>query len=258
MRAQARAAEASAARNATIAGLARRLLSCSSDEQIAKVACRELGRLFDCNAVLMTGAAEPQVVAARPSHAMLTPSDIARRRLGDRVGRAGRARRGGGQCHRMGLLSGPVGLGGPRRHRPCPRRRRRGRCRPDQLELLDSLVDQVALALERSRLEAEARGFAALRERDRVRSALLSSIGQDLEPRLSAIAGGVDELQRSGSSDKALRLDHRLGSRESCSAIFPTCSSSARNPTSKPLEAGDVTIDLFRRVGVARTASRSI
>jgi two-component system, OmpR family, sensor histidine kinase KdpD len=45
MRAGARAAEASAARNATIAGLARRLLSCTSDEQIAKIACRELGRL---------------------------------------------------------------------------------------------------------------------------------------------------------------------------------------------------------------------
>lgn len=43
MRAGARAAEASAARNATIAGLARRLLSCTSDEQIAKIACRELG-----------------------------------------------------------------------------------------------------------------------------------------------------------------------------------------------------------------------
>src|SRR6476620_9978465 len=42
MRAEARAAEASAGRNATIAGLARRLLSCSSDEQIARVACQEL------------------------------------------------------------------------------------------------------------------------------------------------------------------------------------------------------------------------
>ena len=67
MRAQAQAAKASAARNATIAGLARRLLSCSSGEQIAEIACRELGRLFDCNAVLMTGRPEPQVVAALPA-----------------------------------------------------------------------------------------------------------------------------------------------------------------------------------------------
>ncbi len=55
MRAEARAADRSAARNATIAGLARRLLSCSSDEEIAKIACRELGRLFECNAVFMAG-----------------------------------------------------------------------------------------------------------------------------------------------------------------------------------------------------------
>ena len=77
MRAGARAAEASASRNATIAGLARRLLSCSSNEEIANIACRELGRLFDCNTVFMAGYPEPQIVAARPSHAKLTPSDIA-------------------------------------------------------------------------------------------------------------------------------------------------------------------------------------
>ena len=55
MQAEKQAARRSASRNATIAGLARQLLSCTSDDQIATVACRELGGLFECNAVMMTG-----------------------------------------------------------------------------------------------------------------------------------------------------------------------------------------------------------
>src|SRR3954466_8613705 len=47
IRAQARLAAAHAARNATIAGFARRLLSCSSEQAIAVTACAELRRLFD-------------------------------------------------------------------------------------------------------------------------------------------------------------------------------------------------------------------
>ena len=66
MRAGAHAARASASRNATIAGLARRLLSISGDDQIGEVACRELGRLFDCNTVLMTGEGAPRVAADGP------------------------------------------------------------------------------------------------------------------------------------------------------------------------------------------------
>src|SRR5881275_303087 len=72
----------------------------------------------------------------------------------------------------------------------------------DQLPLLTNLFDQLALALERARLEAEALQFAAVRERDRLRSALLASIGQDVKPRLTAIGAAVRGLRRAGSSDK--------------------------------------------------------
>src|SRR5690348_16752833 len=53
IRAQARLAEAHANRNATIAGFAGRLLSCSGEKEIARSACNELRRLFQCNAVLV-------------------------------------------------------------------------------------------------------------------------------------------------------------------------------------------------------------
>ena len=52
-----------------IAGLARRLLSCSSDEQIAAIACEDLGRLFNCNAVMLASGPEPHLIAANPRHA---------------------------------------------------------------------------------------------------------------------------------------------------------------------------------------------
>ena len=74
----------------------------------------------------------------------------------------------------------------------------------NQFALLDNLLDQVALALERARLERVARGVAALRERDGLRSALLSSIGEDVKPRLNAIGAAARALRRAGSGDKTL------------------------------------------------------
>jgi two-component system, OmpR family, sensor histidine kinase KdpD len=72
-----------------------------------------------------------------------------------------------------------------------------------QLQLLASLLDQVALALERARLEREARETATLRERDSIRSALLASIGEDVKPRLNTIVTAARALKRAGMGDKA-------------------------------------------------------
>ena len=77
VRSQARAAAAHAARNAIIAGSARRLLSCSTEEDIVRTACNELNRLLHCNALLVSGLPEPHVIAAAPEGNQLTPSDLA-------------------------------------------------------------------------------------------------------------------------------------------------------------------------------------
>ncbi len=116
----------------------------------------------------------------------------------------------------------------------------------DQLPLLGSLLDQVALALERARLEAEAREFAAVRVRDRERSALLSSIGRDLRPRLKAIEEAVGELRRAGSADKemvsaigseAVKLDRYIADLVELGPVSDQ----------QPLETGNLKIDLFHR-----------
>ena len=249
MRAQARAAKASAARNATIAGLARRLLSCSAADEIAEIACGEIGRLFDSNAVLMTGRPEPHVAAALPGHTTLNPTDVVAAawtiQSGEPAGRGAAAVNATEWIFypiRAGSdVLGAIGLARDDGQRPV---------RDGELDLLDNLVDQVALALERSRLEAEARGLGELRERNRIRSSLLSTIGQDIEPRLAAISGGVDELRRTGSGDKA--LVSAIGSEaQKLRAYLSSLLEFGPETDQQPLEAGDVTIDLFHRA-VAR------
>jgi two-component system sensor histidine kinase KdpD len=245
MQSERQSAQKSANRNATIAGLARRLLSCSSDDEIATTACKELGRLFECNAVMMAGQPEPQLLAAQPQ-ATLTPSDIAAVAWSMESGRpVGRGTKSAlitewvfyPICSQSTVLAA-IGLARDDGTVPVG---------PDQADLLDSLVDQVALALERSRLESDAQDFARLREGDRVRSVLLSSIGQDLEPRLSAIAGAARGLQRGGPDAKPLastigsevsKLQHYL------SNLLELGPASDR----RPVQAGGISIDLFRRI----------
>ncbi|WP_158582006.1 DUF4118 domain-containing protein [Sphingomonas edaphi] len=246
MQAERQAARRSASRNATIAGLARQLLSCSSDEEIATVACRELRNLFDCNAVMMAGVPEPLSVAASPAHSILTPSDIGAAawaiQSGEPTGRGARSvivtewvfypvRSGT-------AVLGAIGLARDDGTRPVP---------ADQLDLLGNLLDQVALALERARLESEARDFARVRESDRVRSALLSSIGQDLEPHLASLSSAAKAIQRGGSDAKP--LVSAIGSEVSkLQRYLSNLLEIGPEADQVPLQSGDVTIDLFRRI----------
>jgi two-component system sensor histidine kinase KdpD len=244
MQAERQAARRSAARNATVAGFARKLLSCSSSDQIAQVTCRELGRLYECNTVMMAGSPEPQIVAARPVHAILTPSDIAAAAWAIETGEpTGRGTRSvivtEWVFYPVRSDSAVLGAIGVARDDGAPP------VSIDKLELLDNLIDQVALAIERARLEVEAQDFERLRERDRVRSTLLSSIGQDLEPRLAAMSSAARALQRAGG-DKAQAS--AIGSEiTKVQRYLSSLLELGPESDQTPVQAGDVTIDLFRR-----------
>jgi two-component system sensor histidine kinase KdpD len=245
MRHQAQLAQAHAERNATIAGLARRLLSGTSEGEIAEVAVNELGRLFDCNAILLADQPRPRILAAQPASIQLTPGDIAAAATVIATGDAtGRGLSGvttvEWQFHPVRSQEAVLAAVGLARDDGFPP------VDAGQLPLLGSLLDQVALALERARLEAEAREFAAVRVRDRERSVLLSSIGQDLRPRLKAIEEAVGELKRSGSADKALvsaigteavKLDRYIADLVELGPVADQ----------QPIEAGTLKIDLFHR-----------
>jgi K+-sensing histidine kinase KdpD len=239
LREQARKAAAHASRNATIAGFARRLLSCAGDDEIAGVAVSELARLFDCNAVLVTGRDAPRVMAAAPARNDLAPSDLAAAALTLNTGEP--AGRGVKRVHLADWRFQPVAsneavtaaVGLP----PVG---------DDQLPLLDSLLDQVALALERARLEREAREFVAVREHDRLRAALLASIGQDIKPRLTAIAAASRALRRGGTADKA-HVAAIASETAKLDRYIDTLLDLGPGGDREPIAAGPLAIDLHNR-----------
>lgn len=249
MREKAMLADAHARRNATIAGLARRLLSCAGETAIAEVACRELAGLLGCNIVLVSGPDSPQVLASAPMAIALPPGDLAAAALtlatGDPEGRGvRRVILADWQFHAVvagEAILAAVGLARDDGREPIG---------DEHLPLLGNLLDQVALALERARLEREARLFAAMRERDVIRSALLTSIGRDIKPRLDAITAAAAAIRRSDSADRPLaatiaaeaaRLDRYI---DNLLEVGPFTDE-------QPIAAGAVTIDL-----VARKVSR--
>lgn len=245
IRKQAELANAHAARNATIAGFARRLLSCTTEQEIADAGVDDLSVLFECNAVLLAGDAEPRPVAARPSSVRLTPSDLAAAALVIATGQS--AGRGvtkvttvEWQLHPIRSGSNVIAAIGLARDDGMPP------VTADQLPLLQSLLDQLALALERARLEAGARDFAALRERDRLRSVLLSTISDDIGPPVAAIGGAVRELKRAGSSDK--ETVSSIGSEVAkLQRYLENLLDLGADSDRKPLQAAGITIDLFHR-----------
>ena len=75
---------------------------------------------------------------------------------------------------------------------------------PDEIDAerdraLDALIDQAAVALERSQLMAEHARNVARAETEALRSALLASIGHDLRTPLTSIRGALETLRISGS-----------------------------------------------------------
>jgi two-component system sensor histidine kinase KdpD len=66
---------------------------------------------------------------------------------------------------------------------------------PDQRRLLDALMDQAALAIERVRLVEDLERAKRTAETDRLRSALLTSISHDLKTPLAAVLGAAGTLR---------------------------------------------------------------
>ena len=195
VRLQADLAQRSSGQNAALASFARTLGGLSTEEELGQTLCAEVSRLLGVNAVLLLpgnegltlGAASPPenkleaIEAAAANWAMdhklpagrgsdtLTASEWLFQPLvagGRSLGVFGIARDDGGD---------PV--------------------RSDQLPLLVSFIDQAALSLERINLVAEMANVSQLKERDRLRAALLSSVSHDLRTPLTTILASASQIK---------------------------------------------------------------
>ncbi|QDX26166.1 sensor histidine kinase KdpD [Sphingomonas suaedae] len=181
--------------NAAIAAFGQALARASDWETTSAIICDEVSRLLDLNVVLLNRRTDDLgIVASCP---------VARGELGP-VNRAAadwawdRAEASGvgtatlnaadWQFHplktALGVLA-VIGIARPDGRDPV---------RADRAVLLQTLLGQAALAHERLKLEDEVREVSLLKERDRLRAALLSSIGHDLRTPLTSVATAIEAI----------------------------------------------------------------
>ena len=196
VRAQADLAAASARTNATLAGFLRQLTALGDRDEIAKTVAGEIARLFDLRAVVLKhdGSRLTTLAASEPGGRLDIMEWAAAQWAFDTGKPAGR---GSGtlaasEWYFQPLTSGErtlavLGLTRDDGGEPV---------RSDQWPLLMSLVDQASLALERMRLQDDMRDVDRLRERDRLRTALLSSVSHDLRTPLTSVMAAAAELRR--------------------------------------------------------------
>lgn len=250
VRKQAQLASGHARRNATIAGFSRRLLSVRGETDAAAASADQIADLFGCHVTILVDSDDIQTIASAPRQSRLSPADLAAASFTLQSGeRSGRGEKRGPQADwqfhpvtSADVVLATVGLARDDGAPPVAE---------DRLLLFESLLDQMALALERARLEAEANEAAALRARDKLRSALLTSIGDDIKPRLKALQMAVRSLRREGLSDRALvsEIERDLSGIE---RHIDNLVDVAPGEQSEAISLGDIAIDLH-----ARTVARS-
>jgi two-component system sensor histidine kinase KdpD len=200
-RAQAELAQSSARANAALAGFLGQLTKINGEEELAQAICGEIGRIFDVRTVLLTASSDgPRVRAANPAEDRLGTIELAA--VSWALERGQPAGRGSDTLTASDWLFYPLRSGsGTLAAIGMSREDGSEPITSDQLPLLMNLLDQAALAIERARLTEEMQGVAQLKERDRLRVALLSSVSHDLRTPLTAILAAAAELRRATSPD---------------------------------------------------------
>lgn len=213
VRDQALLAQRSAAQNSSLAGFARQLTALSKRDELAQLLCGEIGRLLDVNALMLLPRDDHlELCAAVPPSPGLGGIDEAASRWtfdNNRPSGSGTdtLTASDWQFHPLAAGSEVLGVFGlSRADAGAP-------IRSDQLPLLLSLLDQAALAFERVMLETEMATITQLKERDRLRAALLSSVSHDLRTPLTRIVGVLAEM-RPASDEQTRQLREARGEAE--------------------------------------------
>ncbi|RYE03256.1 MAG: sensor histidine kinase KdpD [Sphingomonadales bacterium] len=187
-------AQKSAAQNSALAGFARLLTGVSKRQELGQILCAEIGRLIDASTVLLLPTDGSLVLsAAYPPEDRLDAIELAAARWAfDHNTSAGR---GSDTLTASEWLFQPIAAGGRVLGVMGLARPDAAAIRSDLLPLLLGLLDQASLALERIALEGEMATITHLKERDRLRAALLSSVSHDLRTPLTTVLGMLAEMR---------------------------------------------------------------
>jgi two-component system sensor histidine kinase KdpD len=196
VREQAALAQSRADRDAALAGFAGMLMGLNTRAALWPVLAQEIARQFEVRTVVVAAdeGAEAQPVAAAPALETMDLIDRAAAQWcldhGEAAGPGAAALttsewlflpvRGGGRAQAvLGVARGDAGepLAGAQR------------------ALLESLLDQTGLALARIAAEEEMIALGKVQERDRLRAALLQSLGHDLRTPLTSVLGALRAIR---------------------------------------------------------------
>jgi two-component system, OmpR family, sensor histidine kinase KdpD len=148
---------------------------------------------------------------------------------------------------------GKLGVAGIRKDLPGPL------LTPAERRLLDALLDQAALAIDRVQLARDVDATKLLAETERLRTALLTSIGHDLRTPLASILGTVSALRSYDASyDAAGREDLLATAQEEAERLarfvdnlldMTRLEAGALGPKREPVDIADVVGSALRRTG---------
>jgi len=207
VRDKAEAARARERRTATLYAVSQACASAAETYEVVRVAGRHLAEVFESQVAILLPHRDGRLTAAFSLNAPFASdpkeTSVAQWAFdhGEKAGLGTATLPGSGAIYvPLKVSRGPVGVVGVKPGAA-------GRLDSEQLHLLDAFANQIALAVERTNLAAEAQGAELQVETERMRSALLASVSHDLRTPLAAIAGSSSTLLRGGETltDEARR-----------------------------------------------------